>query len=428
MGLSELAEWVRGHDGVRAILDGIELSRRFHLYVAVCASPRVARALITVASRTTEHGRVSTFDVAEFRELRLPDLLRADGEVCLTVVDASRARPEHRLEWARGLRVLNERRNLLTAARLGPMLLCVPSWMEPELARSAPDLWSIRSEAVVVEDPPVPAPPTPVPPGRPLGRPPRALESAGGAPLDILDEARAAFDSGDHAVAARRAAVVIRRLEPDWLMLVEALRVRGRALAALGDHAESRDARRRALEYAELVSAPTDIMTAVLFEDAESAAATGDRAGAVATLELLRDELEHALEAEPEQVELCARMAKTLAAWAAWTDDDEDAMTTANAARDAYERVAELEPDEDHRARLQATGLEAVAAVYERASRLRQAAAWWAEAARLRDQVGETVLANANLERGAVLERRRGDESHAATLEAEKTPPPRSPG
>ncbi|MBM4342136.1 MAG: tetratricopeptide repeat protein [Deltaproteobacteria bacterium] len=68
-------------------------------------------------------------------------------------IDASAADPRDIDAWRNWLRRMNEARNLI-ASDLGlPLVLVLPAWMFPLLAREAPDLWSVRSYvALATED------------------------------------------------------------------------------------------------------------------------------------------------------------------------------------------------------------------------------------------------------------------------------------
>lgn len=75
------------------------------------------------------------------------------NEWVLVVLDASRAARDEEPAWTEIFSRMNERRNELTRSLPGPLLLCVPTWLEGVFARAAPDFWSIRSLVVSVQGP-----------------------------------------------------------------------------------------------------------------------------------------------------------------------------------------------------------------------------------------------------------------------------------
>ncbi|WP_437976432.1 hypothetical protein WMF11_03725 [Sorangium sp. So ce295] len=77
---------------------------------------------------------------------------RAPGVIF--VVDASRALPQDDEGWSQLFQRLNEQRNGIAKALEGPLVLVVPGRLEAAFAHAAPDFWSIRSLAVVVDAPP----------------------------------------------------------------------------------------------------------------------------------------------------------------------------------------------------------------------------------------------------------------------------------
>ncbi|WP_146657772.1 tetratricopeptide repeat protein [Enhygromyxa salina] len=86
-------------------------------------------------------------------ELVLPRLV-APAEVGgrLTFIDAARAREADAEAWLTLFMRLNERRNLIARELGGPLTLLLPPTLETDFARFAPDLRSIRSVAVEVDD------------------------------------------------------------------------------------------------------------------------------------------------------------------------------------------------------------------------------------------------------------------------------------
>jgi hypothetical protein len=69
----------------------------------------------------------------------------------IVAVDASRALHEDDGAWAILFQRMNERRNVIADALKGPLVLCLSPRLEATFARAAPDFWSIRSLAVVVD-------------------------------------------------------------------------------------------------------------------------------------------------------------------------------------------------------------------------------------------------------------------------------------
>ncbi|XXX81305.1 hypothetical protein WMF30_21325 [Sorangium sp. So ce134] len=152
------------------LIRALALSRRFHLYLARCASPRAADEL--VAELTAELPRRGR---AEARLVRLePHSGRpggaplTDGELAdrvlipllgppealrgaIHLVDASRAAYADTAPWARLFALWNEKRNVLGPSR-GEVVVMLPSALAPVFASAAPDVWSIRSGEYVIEE------------------------------------------------------------------------------------------------------------------------------------------------------------------------------------------------------------------------------------------------------------------------------------
>lgn len=66
-------------------------------------------------------------------------------EDAVWIVDATRSPRRDEDAWAEVFRRLNERRNGLSRDLRGPLLICLPPWLEARFAHEAPDLWSVRS-------------------------------------------------------------------------------------------------------------------------------------------------------------------------------------------------------------------------------------------------------------------------------------------
>ncbi|XYI02002.1 hypothetical protein ACMHYB_20395 [Sorangium sp. So ce1128] len=152
------------------LVRALALSRRFHLYLARCASPRAADGLVAaLAEELPRLGR------AEVRLVRLEpyrgrpeDTPLTDGELAdrvllplldppeelrgaIHLVDASRAAYADSEAWARVFSLWNEKRNVLGPSR-GEVVVMLPSALAPVFAAAAPDVWSIRSGEYVIEE------------------------------------------------------------------------------------------------------------------------------------------------------------------------------------------------------------------------------------------------------------------------------------
>ncbi|WP_437580525.1 hypothetical protein [Sorangium sp. So ce887] len=152
------------------LVRALALSRRFHLYLARCASPRAADEL--VAELSAELPRLGR---AEVRLVRLEpysgrpgDTPLTDGELAervllplldppeelrgaIHLVDASRAAYVDTEAWARLFALWNEKRNVLGPSR-GEVVVMLPAALAPVFAAAAPDVWSIRSGEYAIEE------------------------------------------------------------------------------------------------------------------------------------------------------------------------------------------------------------------------------------------------------------------------------------
>ncbi|KYF72554.1 hypothetical protein [Sorangium cellulosum] len=145
------------------LIRALALSRRFHLYLARCASPRAADQL--VAALSEELPQLGRADVRLVRlepySARTEDTPLTDGELAERVllplldppkelrgathlVDASRATYADTEGWARLFALWNEKRNVLGPSR-GEVVVMLPSGLVSVFAAAAPDVWSIRS-------------------------------------------------------------------------------------------------------------------------------------------------------------------------------------------------------------------------------------------------------------------------------------------
>ncbi|WP_437665462.1 hypothetical protein [Sorangium sp. So ce1182] len=156
------------------LVRALALSRRFHLYLARCASPRAADGL--VAALSDELPRLGR---AESRLVRLEpysgreaDTPLTDGELAervlvplldppeelrgaIHLVDASRASYADTEAWARLFSLWNEKRNVIGPSR-GEVVVMLPAALAPVFATAAPDVWSIRSGEYVIDEDAVP--------------------------------------------------------------------------------------------------------------------------------------------------------------------------------------------------------------------------------------------------------------------------------
>ncbi|MDC0681312.1 hypothetical protein [Sorangium atrum] len=152
------------------LIRALALSRRFHLYLARCASPRAADQL--VAEIAAELPRLGRADVRLVRlepySGRPSDAPLADGELAdrvlvplldapeelrsaIHLVDASRAAYADTEAWARFLSLWNEKRNVLGPSH-GEVVVMLPAALAPVFAAVAPDVWSIRSGEYVIDE------------------------------------------------------------------------------------------------------------------------------------------------------------------------------------------------------------------------------------------------------------------------------------
>lgn len=175
-GLRSLMDDVAGQAGAQTLARALTLAEGFHFAIAVCKSTRVAAALQLwlmeiLAAETDRAGavdRVSPYPLdpvaagpsglapEQLVELvfdgLLPSERRASGARHV-FLDASRATAAAGGRWGLVFMRLNERRNLLMRDLGGSLTLLLPEVLEQEFARAAPDLWSIRSLSVRVDEP-----------------------------------------------------------------------------------------------------------------------------------------------------------------------------------------------------------------------------------------------------------------------------------
>lgn len=154
------------------LLRALALSRRFHLFLAYCASPRAADQLLRtlghelprLRKRPVELVRLDPYEGRESdaplsdRELASrilipllspPQERKAHGVV--HVVDASRATHADTDAWGRLFALWNEKRNALQQLG-GEVLVVLPEELKRLFATAAPDVWSIRSGEYTIEE------------------------------------------------------------------------------------------------------------------------------------------------------------------------------------------------------------------------------------------------------------------------------------
>lgn len=166
-------ESLKGDEGVQRLARGLALADGFSFHLLVARAPKVARgvyALLPVLVGKLRGGEVGLRrrDPYEGEDLLQPlrpeaaqekvlePLLYAQGDEAIEVIDASRAVAEDGPAWVELFERLNERRNAVQTRHRGPLLLCVPPFLERPFAEAAPDFWSVRSGAILVQGPPLP--------------------------------------------------------------------------------------------------------------------------------------------------------------------------------------------------------------------------------------------------------------------------------
>lgn len=152
------------------LVRALALSRRFHLYLARCASPRAADELVAALSaELPRHGRAGVRIVrlepysgrpgdapltdSELADRVLLPLLDPPEELrdAIHLVDASRATYADTEAWARLFALWNEKRNVLGPSR-GEVVVMLPRALASDFAAAAPDVWSIRSGEYDIEE------------------------------------------------------------------------------------------------------------------------------------------------------------------------------------------------------------------------------------------------------------------------------------
>ncbi|MFS8065216.1 MAG: hypothetical protein ACMG6S_02470 [Byssovorax sp.] len=154
------------------LLRALALSRRFHLFLAYCASPRAADQLLRMLGdelprlrkRPVQLVRLDPYEGRESdaplsdRELAdrilIPVLAPPEerkGHGVVHVVEASRATHADTDAWGRLFALWNEKRNALQQLG-GEVLVVLPEELKRLFATAAPDVWSIRSGEYTIEE------------------------------------------------------------------------------------------------------------------------------------------------------------------------------------------------------------------------------------------------------------------------------------
>lgn len=288
---------------VDQLIQALALSARFHLYIVVCDDPRWIHELVGLLRDVVPvtSGRSTYFEVlapyATFNPLPRPDepdgtldavslsLIESEyespsgsSERRVWILDASAAPERDDTSWARLFARLNEQRNQVLRRLQCPLVMCLPSRLEPLFARAAPDFWSVRSRtfrlSLVLPERPVVRSPfeslealrSPIEYTNPLlgNDLPQSSESSA---VALVRRARALLDHGAldaalrasaEGVAARRESLSRDRTDPRRLRaLSSALNLHGDVHRASGDldgaaraYAESESIRRQLLSDA----------------------------------------------------------------------------------------------------------------------------------------------------------------------------------
>lgn len=165
--------------GFDQIVKGLTFVDGFRVYLAISDATTTAAILEAlprvVTSEREEPSRLVTIvppDVVTYESLcnsvlaKLvypPDGVQPDcvysarerwpavGDFVILVLNASMAKPSDKDAWWEMFGRMNERRNVISQGLRCPLVFCMPPWLEQVFAHNAPDFWSIRSGAYVVE-------------------------------------------------------------------------------------------------------------------------------------------------------------------------------------------------------------------------------------------------------------------------------------
>lgn len=161
-----LQDLLRDDPALDDLLRALSLTSGFAVHLMICETAAVARSCFALLRRELPGlrgapTRVEVIDPYEGEELlpgpsgeRLIDKVlprlcapaaAGDAGDRVVVLDASRALSAETSAWVVLFERLNERRNLIRDALVGPLILCLTPSLEQPFAAAAPDFWSIRS-------------------------------------------------------------------------------------------------------------------------------------------------------------------------------------------------------------------------------------------------------------------------------------------
>jgi tetratricopeptide (TPR) repeat protein len=162
---------LEANESVRSLVRSLALAEGFNFYLLVCETPRVAESVFAVLEREVEARReapvrwvrldayeaqVETGMTVNALVERILDRLVAPREPGVSsdkvmILDATHAPPSDDEAWARFFQRMNLARNTVDERLNAPLVLAVPPRLEKVFAHAAPDFWSIRSSAELVE-------------------------------------------------------------------------------------------------------------------------------------------------------------------------------------------------------------------------------------------------------------------------------------
>jgi hypothetical protein len=149
------------NDPVSTLLSMMKLGDSFRFYILVGDDPGLAGALarfeeelavVRLAPTRPNPSREPGWHLIQGVLARL--VFARMGESTpetLFVIDASRVTPATEDDWIMLFQRMNERRNVIAERMCGPLLLIGPPTIEVLFAKWAPDFWSIRSRALVLD-------------------------------------------------------------------------------------------------------------------------------------------------------------------------------------------------------------------------------------------------------------------------------------
>lgn len=153
-------------EALRELIEHLVLVDHAALYIVLVSGPAQADALLAdLPDRVRAGGgldwrlirinpyrasghQLSALSLTQIERSLWRPLLVDEGSITgsgrMIALDLSAAGPSDEALWEGVFRRLNEARNALIARLSGPLLLVVPRGMARDLARAAPDLWSVR--------------------------------------------------------------------------------------------------------------------------------------------------------------------------------------------------------------------------------------------------------------------------------------------